>query len=252
MKSSRLLVFLLALALGIALKFAVHEGEQTSVQTISNVSVQTTIPGGFLVLNPVTEAQIQLRGKISDMSDLNPLSVRIVASVPAENPGVVEVPLGPSNVQNTNGLEVLSINPNVLVLEVDREITKTLPVRAEIIGEPAAGAQVGLPVVRPDRIEVVGPESLLRNLSELTVNVSVERRAINFEERVTPTMPQSVRLARPTPIVVFVGMQEPELSIDEDTNAGLGFDAGPTSSGAIGNDSRRNDSRRNDRRAPIS
>jgi hypothetical protein len=224
MKSSRLLVFALALALGVALKFAVHEGEQTSVQTISNVSVQTTIPGGFLVLNPVTEAQIQLRGKISDMSELNPLNVRIVANVQAEAPGVVEIPLGPTNVQNINGLEVLTINPNVLVLEVDREITKVLQVRAEVVGEPAAGARIGRPIGRPDNVEVVGPESLLRNLSELTVSVSVERRAISFEERVTPTMPQSVRLARPTPIIVAVEMQVPEVSIDDRTNASLSLD----------------------------
>jgi len=233
-RSPRLWLFLLALTLAVALKLAVHEGERTSIQTLPNVSIQTSVPAGFVVLNPVNEAQVQVRGKISEMSDLNPLTVRLVADVSAERPGMVEVPLTARNLQNAGGLEVLSISPNLLVLEVDREITKVLAIKVDVVGEPAAGAQAGTPIVRPPSVEVIGPESLLRNLSELGANVSVERRAISFEERVTPTMPQFVRLVTPTSIVVFVKMKEPALSIDDDDHAGIGASSPDASSPGAG------------------
>lgn len=210
----RLSIFLLALALGVALKVAVHEGEQTSVQTITNISIQTKIPPGFLIVNPVEEAQVQVRGKISDMRNLTPLAVRMVADVQVSEPTTIEVPVGPRNVQIPAEFEVLSVEPTLLLLEIDREVTKKLPILVDIVGEPAAGAQAGDPEVRPPSVEVVGPEQLLRNINELSATVSVERRAISFEERVTLTLPPAVRLAKATPVVIYVPMREPQLSSD--------------------------------------
>lgn len=228
----RLSLFILALILGIALKVAVQEGEQTSVQAISNVTIQTPLPPGFLIVNELESARIQVRGKISDMSGLSPLAIRIVADVAVTEPTTLEVPLGPKDVQIPGEFEVLSVEPAVLFLEIDRELTKTLPIQITVVGEPAAGAQAGGVEVRPASVAVIGPEQLLLNLTELSANVSVERRAISFEERVSLSLPPSVRLANPTPIVAFVPMIEPVLSID-----GAGGDRGGTGTGGTGSGS---------------
>lgn len=226
----RLSLFILALALGIALKVAVQEGEQTSVQTISDVNIQTLLPPGFLIVTELERARVQVRGKISDMFNLTPLAVRLVAEVTVSEPTTLEVPLGPRNVQLPDEFEVLSVEPALLFLEIDRESTKTLPIAVTVVGEPAAGAQAGVVEVRPSSVAVIGPEQLLRNLTELSANVSVERRAISFEDPISLILPPSVRLANPTRIVAFVPMIEPLLSIDGAT-AG---DANGNTAGTVG------------------
>ncbi len=209
---SQLPFLLLALVFALTVKIAVHEGEQLSEQTISARVVYVEPATDMVVVEPIERVQVRLRGKISDMAQLNPLIVEVEANLPSDRLGSVPVSLSSSDVRRPPNLEVLSISPNQFNIELDREITKTVPIRLDIDGEPAAGAQVVNWEVRPPLIDITGPEKVLKNLNELDGSVTVERRAITFEERLTLTLPPAVRLTRPAPILVLVRMEEPPLN----------------------------------------
>src|SRR6185503_8636224 len=85
--------------------------------------------------------------------------------------GPVEVRLTPDDVMMPEGLEVVSIEPNVLQLHVDQEVRRLLPVEVPLIGEPAAGAQLaGRPRITPGEVLVTGPRKLVSALSTVRAN----------------------------------------------------------------------------------
>ncbi len=210
---------LLAFVFALTLKIGVHEGEKLSEQTISARVAYVEPAPDVVVVVPLDRVQVRLRGKINDMAQLNPLTVEVQANLPSDRLGLVPVSLSTSDVRCPPSLEVLSVTPNEFTVELDREITKTVPISFDLVGEPAAGAQVIDSEVRPPLVEIVGPEKVLQNITELNGTVSVERRAITFEERLTVNLPTTVRLARPAPIFAQVRMQEPQLNIDLDPPA---------------------------------
>lgn len=216
---------LLAFVFALTLKVGVHEGEQLTKQTIPARVSYVEPATGVVVVEPLDRVQVQLRGKISDMAQLNPLTVEVMAELPSDRLGLVPVTLSISDVRLPPSLDVLRIDPDQFSVELDREITKTVPIRFDLVGEPAAGAQVVSWEVRPPLVDITGPEKVLQNVTELNGTVSVERRAITFEERLTVNLPPTVRLTRPAPIFVQVRMEEPQLNIDlapppEDTQEG--------------------------------
>lgn len=214
-------LLLLSLAIALAIKVAVHEGEQLAEQTLAGVRVLYHTPDGVLLLDPVQTVQVRLRGQASEMAQLNPLTVDVEAEVPAGQLGFVEINLSPDDVRTQADLEIISVEPSRFSIEVERELVTTLPIQVQVSGEPAAGAEVSEVVLRPDQAEVSGPESLLRNITNLVVHVSVERRAISFEERLqVPSPDPSIRIVQPRRVVVFVRMREPQLDIGSGAAAG--------------------------------
>lgn len=209
-----------SLAMAMAVKIGVHEGEQLSTQTLP-VRVQNVVPPGFTVLQSVNEVQVQLRASTTAMAKLNPLTIHVDAEIPVDQEDrFVEILIEPEDVAVSNDFEVLSIQPNRFTVEFDREVAKRLPIQVEVTGEPAAGAQVGTRESRPPTLEVIGPASLVENLETLVVSVSVDRRAIAFEQEVTPLLPDpSVRFNGRSKVVVQVSFVQPELSSVDDALA---------------------------------
>jgi YbbR domain-containing protein len=89
-----------------------------------------------------------------------------------------------------------------------------MPVIVKLTGEPAAGARHGDPVVRPAWVELSGPESQVRRVTRLEVEVSLDGHARTFEDSVQLAPPDTRLRVQPGRVLVNVPMQEPELSVD--------------------------------------
>lgn len=175
---------LLALVLAILawMFVSIGQSEPESVKVV-NTTIRYDSPSGFILLDPPETARVTVRGKASSLRDLNPFQVDVFVETPAEK-GTYEVPLGAQDVFLPDDLEIVSIEPNVLTLILDREVTRMLPVTPRTTGEPAAGAVLQTPVVVPARVPVKGPESRINNVSSLTTTpVSLDGHALDFEER---------------------------------------------------------------------
>lgn len=203
-------LLLLALTAALTIKIAVHEGEQRIQQTVPATVVYPS-EDDMVILDPIQEVEVRLEGKASDMAQLSRFNVTVQADLPLDVPGIVEVSLSPDNVRTPDEITVLGIEPNRFSLEVDRQIEKSVPVAVQVTGEPAAGARVVTREARPERVTIRGPESLLLNLDVLPITVSVERRAISFEERVAPEVPASVQIVAPLRVIVSVELQIEEV-----------------------------------------
>ena len=163
----------------------------------------------------VETVRVTVRGKSDEIAQLSVLTVDVVVELPSES-GPAEITLGPDDIRfrAAGDFEVTGIDPNRFTVQVEPRLTATVPVMVSLVGEPAAGARHGDPVVRPAWVEVSGPESEVRKVSRLPVEISLDGHARTFEDSVSIAPPDPRLRVQPGRVLVNVPMQEPELSID--------------------------------------
>ena len=160
-----------------------EQREPESVKVV-NTTIRYDSPSGFILLDPPETARLTVRGKASSLRNLNPFQVDVFVEAPAAEKGTYEIPLGTDNVFLPEDLELVSIEPSVLSLVLDREVTRMVPVNARLTGEPAAGAVAQEPTVIPRLVAVRGPESRINAVAALsTTPITLDTHAIDFEER---------------------------------------------------------------------
>jgi YbbR domain-containing protein len=203
-----------ALALGIALSlwFSISlEDRQELSERLVEASVSYNRPIRMIVLDPQRTVQVRLRGGSKQVRELNPFQVNVEVALEGTSPGARIVNLSSENVLLPEGLEVVSIEPNTIRVELEREDTRRLPVVPKITGEPAAGSVVEEPEVFPNLVLVSGPASLLRRTESLaTTPINLDGRALTFEVEVPVVQPDPLlQIVQPTRVTVRIPMRQP-------------------------------------------
>lgn len=160
----------------------VERSEPESIKAI-DTTIRYDSPAGFILLDPPEDVRVTVRGKASELRSLSPFEVDVFVEVTAEK-GTYEIQLSSQNVFLPGDLQIVSIEPSVLSLVLDREVTRMLTVTPRLTGEPAAGALAQEPTVQPARVPVRGPESRINKVASLTTTpISLDGHALDFEER---------------------------------------------------------------------
>lgn len=202
------------LALGIALGLwfnSSFEDREVLNERVVEASVSYTWPKGYMVLDREQNVNVRVRGSSRRVRELDPDQVDVQVELRRER-GPVTINLGPENVLMPEGLEVVSIEPNVITVEVEREANRRIRVVPDVVGEPAAGARVGEPEVFPNQVLVTGPESLVTRTQELrTRPVSLAGQSVTFEADVAVVPPDPlIQIVQPTRVTVRVPIQPPK------------------------------------------
>lgn len=88
--------------------------------------------------------------------------------------------------------QVTSVNPSYFTLTYDRKITRTLKVKLITISEPKKGYRIKNIQVTPKRVEVSGPEKILKTMEEIqTEPVDITDASFTIERDVT--LDQSIK-----------------------------------------------------------
>lgn len=203
-----------ALALGLALTawfFVSYADRERLAEATIDPFVQYTTAPDHIILDPLTKVQVRLRGPASRIASLTPVQVGVVVDLRDASVGASEVNFNAGNVVAPSGLEVVSIDPNQVTLQIDRVTREMKPVDARLVGEPAAGAIAQDPVVSPPSVLVSGPESRLRQITSLSTSaVRLDGHALDFEEQAVVVSPDPlVRVMQPTVVTVRVPMEIP-------------------------------------------
>jgi YbbR domain-containing protein len=206
---------LLALGIALSLWFSISlEDREALSERIVEASVSYNRPRGLIILDQVSSVRVRLRGSSKQVRALNPFQVNVQVDLERTGPGTFNVNLGPDNVLAPDGLEVVSIEPNAIQVEVERETTKRLPVVPKLVGEPAAGAIVEELEIFPNQVLASGPESLIQQTESLqTIPISLDGHALTFEVEVPVVPPDPlVQIVQPTRVTVRVPLRQPDKS----------------------------------------
>jgi YbbR domain-containing protein len=159
-----------------------------------------------IVGEPPPTVDVRLRGSSSLLSRIQPGEVVAVLELTGARPGSRLFNLRTEEVRAPFGVEVAQVIPSTLALSLETSATRTVPVVPATEGEPAPGFVVGRISSDPPTVEVIGPESRLRQIAQATtepvaVNGARDRVRDNVNVGVADS---SVRLKEPRNASVIV------------------------------------------------
>lgn len=200
----RLKVFALALAVLLWLTVA---GEHLVERTLRVPLEFRNIPEQLeIVGDPPGTVDVRLRGSSALLGRLEPGEIVAVLDLAGARPGARLFHLRNDEVRSPYGVEVAQVVPGTLALDLERSGRRVVPVVPPTEGDPAPGFVVGRITAEPATVEVLGPESRLREISEATTEpVTVSGTRERVRDVVTIGVADSaLRLALPQSATVVV------------------------------------------------
>jgi hypothetical protein len=184
----------LALAL---LLWMVMAGEETVERGLRvPLELQQVPPGLELTGDIPTAIDVRVRGSSGTLSRLSAGDVVGVLDLRTAREGHRLFPMTPDQMRAPFGVEVVQITPPAIAIAFERSASRQVPVVPAVDGRPAPGFVVGGKIADPKTVEVVGPESVVKDVSEvLTESVNVA----GAREQVTQS--------------VVLGLQDPSLRL---------------------------------------
>jgi len=201
-------VGLKAIAVGIAVLLWFAVGGEKVVERSLRAPLETqNLPDGLEVVGDEPSAvDVRVRGSSTVLGQLAAGDVVAVLDLSTARPGRRLFHLAPDHVRVPFGVDVTYIGPGTLPLVFERSGVKRVPVVPSVDGQPAAGFRVEKITVDPAEVDVVGPESALRDLTQaVTEPVELAGVTMSVRETVTIGVPNSAaRLLAPRQGRVFV------------------------------------------------
>lgn len=163
---------------------------------------------------------VKIRGKWKDLIRLSLTRPFLSIDLAAAKPGlfrtsitsddIVRRAIPPELSRQISVTEVLE--PRGVDLTIEPKATRTLPVRARLVGLPAPGYVLGQePIVSPDSVRVMGPARLVRDLDTLfTVAVDITGEREKIQRQVALALPPNLANLEARRCVVTVRLTKAE------------------------------------------
>ena len=178
----KLLSFGLALSL-----WMVVAGEETVERGMRVPLELQQFPSGLeLQSEPPSTVDVRVRGASSALGRLSAADVVAVLDLRATRAGRRLFHVTPDQVRAPFGVDVVQVTPATVALVFENSASRLVAIEPAVEGKPAPGYVVGRARVEPEKVEIVGPESVVQRTSEaLTEPVSVEGARDGVREAVT-------------------------------------------------------------------
>ncbi len=165
------------------------------------------IPAGTLIVSPLPDGvDVRLRGAFTPLRQLEPSKLEAVVDLADAEPGEKRYTLAPGDINVPRDVEVIAISPAEIRVVLDAIAQKTVPILADVTGQPAAGARLEEVSVEPRHARLLGPAKTLARLVQIKTDpVSIEGRDAPFSVSTTlSSQAPGVRVPDGQPVTVRV------------------------------------------------
>ena len=190
---------LFSIALAVVLWLAVS-GEPIAERGMRIPLAFENLPASMEILgDPPRNVDVRLRGSSGTLRRLDARDLVAIVDLESEHAGARMFDMTVDRVRAPLGIEVTQVVPSTIALTLDASGSRVVPIVPEIRGAPAAGFVAGVVGVEPATVQVVGPESRLRDLTEaMTEPIDVTGVSTPLRRMVTVGVDDpSLRLATP-------------------------------------------------------
>ena len=151
-----------------------------------------------IVGNPPDTVDVRLRGSSAVLSRVQSGEIAAALDLSTARSGSRLFHIRNDDVRAPFGIEVSQVVPSTLALELEKSARRKVPVAPVIDGDPAPGFVVGKYSSDPATVEIVGPDSHVRQVAEATTEpVSVKDAKSRVRDNVTiGVVDSSVRLVQ--------------------------------------------------------
>jgi YbbR domain-containing protein len=187
----------LALMLAIGLWIFVNAGERGSVEPLTVPISYRSLPNGMVIVNhPPAFVKIEVTGPRTLLSLLDPERLTLAIDLRGVATGQSEFKIYPSMFNVERNTAVTSISPDQLSLDVDRLVTRDVPVHLAVQGKVEPGYTITAVDITPPTVTIVGPSRFVAPLT------SVSTEAFDLKGLTSDTT-RSVDIATPNPALGF-------------------------------------------------
>lgn len=176
---------LAALGLGVLLWVTIS-GQQVERNVLVQLQFRNIPASLELTGDTPRTVDVRVRGAAGLISALEPYQVVATIDLTDTRPGFRVFPLTNEQISVPLGVEVKGVDPSTISLTLEKTATAKVPVKPTIDGEAAAGYVRGEVTWQPQSVNVVGPESRLKDLpAAMTERISIEGATSTVVETVS-------------------------------------------------------------------
>jgi len=191
----------------------------SSNQEIQDVPLTISVPQDYVILNDKKPTvTITVSGSSSHIKRLTPndfysVNLEIQPQMYSEGKPYVLF-ITPDKIHAPFGVKVKSVNPERIMVDIDRLITQDIEVKAKYnMDSLAAGYTITKKTVTPPKVRVTAPSMLLSKLNSLTTKpIDLERMTQDFDCAVDYQLPVEMAGIKISPAMVLVQTKiEPDM-----------------------------------------
>lgn len=176
---------LIALAITLAIWFGITG--QTITRRIQTIHLNFIPPNTMQITNePIHEIEITVSGDKNKIDRLKPEDLVATVDLSGVNSGEKVVELKPEDIslELPSGIKLTEIQPNKILVKLEKTIEREVEVSAETDGNLANGFEVYGKFFSPAKVRVRGPESIVKSLENvLTEKIDIDGKQTNFTQR---------------------------------------------------------------------
>ncbi len=188
---------LISLALAIGLWIFVNAGQHGALQSFQVPVIYRDLPPGFVLTNPHPDVvKIQVSGPRTLLSIIDPTHLTLRLDLTGVGIGQASFKIGPDAFPVPRHTEVTSVLPSQIVLEIDKYVTREVPIHLALSGTPGVGYRIASTEVAPAILAIRGPSRQVARIEQVdTEPLSVDGITSDFSRSVNLMAPASaVRL----------------------------------------------------------
>lgn len=159
---------IMAVGFALLLWFLVSSPQRASVERGFRIPLELqNLPENLEMVEPPQESvDVRVRGTADTLGRLAPGELVASVDLSSAQPGRRLFHLSPERVKAPFAVEVMQVVPSSVAIRFEPSATRTVPIQPSVEGEPAPGYIIGKITAEPSKVEVVGPESVLRRVAE--------------------------------------------------------------------------------------
>ena len=159
----------LAVVLAIGLWIFVNAGERGSVEPLTVPISYSSLPAGMVIVNhPPPLVKIEVTGPRTLLSLLDPERLTLKIDLRNVAAGQSEFKIYPSMFNVGRNTAVTSISPDQISLDIDRLVTRDVPVHLAVQGRVDPGYTISSVDITPPSVTIVGPSRYVAPLTSVS------------------------------------------------------------------------------------
>lgn len=144
------------------------------------------VPSNMVISGDVEETiAVRLRGPASQVRGLTSETLEVTVDLADSRPGTLSIPLQPSALTTPPSVEVVSMKPARLRLQLEMRRQKPVRISPYLVGATASGYAIENVESQPGNAVISGPVSIVDEITEVpTERIILTGRSASFREEV--------------------------------------------------------------------
>lgn len=200
----------ISILLAIGLWLFVNAGQHASQQSFTVPISYRGLPPHYVIGDPHPDTvNIQISGPQTLLSLIEPNRLSLKLDLRQVRVGQSSFKIGPDSFNIPRQTTVTSISPSQIVLDIDKIVTREVPVRLVTSGAVADGYQVSAKAINPRMVNLRGPSKVLAHVDQVdSETIDLSGDSTDLSRVVALNLPAGAIRMDPTEVAADLSVSE--------------------------------------------